>query len=530
MIKKLLILASLLVPTALMADTGDINLSSNFQENSGRPLDARIVTASSTTRAAMTSNQVYNGMMVFQKDNSHTYQLQGSTFNWVDLGILSSVANTVLQPTGLAFGSGTSTAATDASHLNYSSTTQTQSIYNIQTDPGFGTYYPNLELKKIAGNKGCQYWDDDSGNARGVSMCYKSGNLDIGQVSGIGGLTGFTTPFIRIHTESSFPAGSSTTINGSFVLGTGYNANQLLETDANNRVTNYDLFNTSPTYNGQGNWTSAQPSTFTAIAVSSLALSGAGVGITVSTSVTINGALNLTGSGNASITENGVTGQIVLSTNVPTAGQGAVWQSSFTLGPGSVGGTPSGPAWSVQVSSAGTLGGFSNLTNTGSTVTVSGINKEVVTNVSTVTATGVPFIYTGSTITISAIQWPNGMQTGAGSSPGGSAYQVQYASANGTSFAGSPNFTNNGTTITVSGINTEVVSNVSTITATGVYFDYTTSTGTIMNTTLAKLRTWIPKNLGEQFFVTDAVNTPVCYSSGTTTLFAVESSTKGICN
>ena len=67
------------------ADTGDIFLSSNFQENSGRPLDARITVADSTARLALTSVQVYNGMMVYQRSDNTNWQLQGSTFNWVNI-------------------------------------------------------------------------------------------------------------------------------------------------------------------------------------------------------------------------------------------------------------------------------------------------------------------------------------------------------------------------------------------------------------------------------------------------------------
>lgn len=64
----------------------------------------------------------------------------------------------------------------------------------------------------------------------------------------------------------------------------------------------------------------------------------------------------------------------------------------------------------------------------------------------------------------------------AGGTPGGSAFQVQYSSANGTQFAGSPNFTNNGSTVTFSGVYAITETNVSTKTYNGVYFDYTGST------------------------------------------------------
>src|ERR1035438_530553 len=88
-IKKILLASLLLLPLKLMADTGDIPVSGNFQENTGRPLDSKLVTASAATRVAMGSTLVYAGMVVYQKDTEHTWQLQGSTYNWVDLGILS---------------------------------------------------------------------------------------------------------------------------------------------------------------------------------------------------------------------------------------------------------------------------------------------------------------------------------------------------------------------------------------------------------------------------------------------------------
>ena len=45
---------------------------------------------------------------------------------------------------------------------------------------------------------------------------------------------------------------------------TNLTPSQFVQTDASKNLVSYDLFNASPTYNGQGNWTSAQPSTFTA--------------------------------------------------------------------------------------------------------------------------------------------------------------------------------------------------------------------------------------------------------------------------
>lgn len=82
--KKIIIAFALLSGTCY-ADTGDIPLSSNFQENSGRPLDARITVSSATARLALPSTQVYDGMMVYQRSDQTTWQLQGSTFTWVEI-------------------------------------------------------------------------------------------------------------------------------------------------------------------------------------------------------------------------------------------------------------------------------------------------------------------------------------------------------------------------------------------------------------------------------------------------------------
>jgi hypothetical protein len=102
--KKLLALALLLVPVGLLADTGDIPLSSNFQENSGRPLDAKVVAADSTARLALTATQVYDGMFVYQRSDKHTYQLQGSTFNWVDVTAGTSTLSGYFFPVSLSTG------------------------------------------------------------------------------------------------------------------------------------------------------------------------------------------------------------------------------------------------------------------------------------------------------------------------------------------------------------------------------------------------------------------------------------------
>lgn len=99
---------------------------------------------------------------------------------------------------------------------------------------------------------------------------------------------------------------------------------------------------------------------------------------TVSTGTVSNltvSTITFNGSGNASITEpNGVSGQIVLSTNTPNSGLCAQWSSSMTLVSASAacgsGGTPASPGNSVQYNNSGSFGGSSNFQFNGTSVTV----------------------------------------------------------------------------------------------------------------------------------------------------------------
>lgn len=122
--KILMALALGLMVRVAHADTGDIPLSSNFQENTGRPLDARIVVADSTARLALPSTQVYNGMMVFQRSDSTNWQLQGSTFTWVQIvsGGSSSAAGpvTAVQFNSTGTFNGNSHFTTDGSSITVS--------------------------------------------------------------------------------------------------------------------------------------------------------------------------------------------------------------------------------------------------------------------------------------------------------------------------------------------------------------------------------------------------------------------------
>src|ERR1700761_81890 len=83
-------------PNLALADTGDIPLSSNFQENSARPLDSRAVVVDTPTLYGLSSILVYPGMTVYVKSTTQTYQLQGSTYNWVNItgGSSATIQNT----------------------------------------------------------------------------------------------------------------------------------------------------------------------------------------------------------------------------------------------------------------------------------------------------------------------------------------------------------------------------------------------------------------------------------------------------
>lgn len=166
-----------------------------------------------------------------------------------------------------------------------------------------------------------------------------------------------------------------------------------------------------------------------------------------------------TGPGNWNVTENGLTGQFVISTGTPTSGQLAVFGDSKAVVPSQLRNTlialdSSGNVISTTVASSGGSGGGNtiaspqyqipaysftgsstaltgtpNFTNNGSTITMLNMSQVVQNNVSSVSASGVAFLYTGSTLTISAIQWPNGLQV---SSPSASSGGGTWGSITGT--------------------------------------------------------------------------------------------------
>lgn len=119
-----------------------------------------------------------------------------------------------------------------------------------------------------------------------------------------------------------------------------------------------------------------------------------------------------------------------------------------------------------------------------------------------------------------------------GGSPAGPAWSVQ--SSSGGALGGWANFTNNGTTITVTDVNTKIETNVSTVTVAGVYYDLTTSSMVVggyfqlPSRTLAQLQALSPAKVGLEYYCSDCVSMVVCYSTGTTA-YAVASSSKTRC-
>ena len=242
MFKKLLLFASLLIPTGLLADTGDIPLSSNFQENSGRPLDAKLVAADSTARLAMTATQVYNGMVVFQKDNSHSYQLQGSTYNWVDLGLLS----TVLLSSAVAFGSASNTITSDTNSFIWNDSSHTLTLQTKIVDYTTGSDGVNPRLTLIGGSDAfyggsnqtplLRFWYPSFNNEPALGMDWLDGppnnNVELAgfyydilntqfRWYGVGGSGGYPLMSIIGPSFTNNPGGGTENSGLEFVFGSG---------------------------------------------------------------------------------------------------------------------------------------------------------------------------------------------------------------------------------------------------------------------------------------------------------------------
>lgn len=96
LLKHIAVSTFFLSVTTLAWAVGDIPISSNFQLNSGRPLDGRQVVPDTTTLYGLPSTQVYAGMEVYVQSDSRTYQLQGSTYNWVDISGGGKLGNYIM--------------------------------------------------------------------------------------------------------------------------------------------------------------------------------------------------------------------------------------------------------------------------------------------------------------------------------------------------------------------------------------------------------------------------------------------------
>lgn len=159
---KKIVFSLMLLAGIAYADTGDIPLSSNFQENSGRPLDARITVSSATTRLALPSTQVYDGMMVYQRSDQTTWQLQGSTYTWVE--IIPSTST-----------SGSSMPAAPFNSVQFNSTGTFNGSSNFTTD-GSSVTVSTIVVNNVATALGPINAQD--GIVMGASSASNAGNLD----------------------------------------------------------------------------------------------------------------------------------------------------------------------------------------------------------------------------------------------------------------------------------------------------------------------------------------------------------------
>lgn len=132
------------------------------------------------------------------------------------------------------------------------------------------------------------------------------------------------------------------------------------------------------------------------------------------------GSATLTGSGNIALTENGITGQVVLSTagTGVTVGHCAQFGSSMTVvdagaacgtgsgsgsGSGTIGVTAQYQVPFMSLVSSNVITSSANFTNNGTTITMVGIQTITETNFSSETATGAMFNYTSSSMTVSSL-------------------------------------------------------------------------------------------------------------------------------
>lgn len=233
---KKLLLALMLVSGVVWADTGDIPLSSNFQENSGRPLDARITVADSTARNAIAGINRYQGLSVYQRSDFHTWQLQGDTNTWVDItssgGGTPGGSTTQVQYNLAGSFAGSPTFTTDGSSVTVS--TVTAGLLNVQNSTSTLTFTPNPssltgvssitdsygKLAIQANGKGFTFYNSNNvssinGITTPVLVFDNTTNLDIGrgalyfqQQTGVPGLNyvSFVSSKVVTNTQWLLPA------------------------------------------------------------------------------------------------------------------------------------------------------------------------------------------------------------------------------------------------------------------------------------------------------------------------------------
>jgi hypothetical protein len=241
------------------------------------------------------------------------FQIIDSTINTSGGG-----SGTVLLSSGIAFGSATNTVTSDTNTLTWNNATknmsmigktntnvftssvtqsgignsaEAQQLYCYATGSTFGSCYgSNSTVTSNGAIVGVSYY----GNCSGNGSCYGNEQISNGSGTNYGTYSAATNG--TINYGGWFTASGGATNHAIYVYQGDVNIqplspSQFVQTDASKNLVSYDLFNASPTYNGQANWTSAQPSTFTALAVSTLTVSSS---VTVQ-NITINGTC--TGSG-----------------------------------------------------------------------------------------------------------------------------------------------------------------------------------------------------------------------------------------
>ena len=201
------------------------------------------------------------------------------------------------------------------------------------------------------------------------------------------------------HTGSTTYSGNINISSGVLILNSPGTNGQILTSGGSGAVPSWQttpaptLQNTGVAFGSAGNVVTSDTNSFTYTAGTKL--------LTVS-SISVSN-FNLTGSGNASITENGQTGQIIITTDAAkiVAGHFAQFGSSAMIvdgGTGAGGGTPGGSSGQVQYNNTGSFAGSNNFQFNGTSITVSGSsitisNQQGGTNAGGIGGTGLVDIY-----------------------------------------------------------------------------------------------------------------------------------------